>query len=495
MRSLTLPRTNPKLEPGRVDHHLLSWSPDGSGLLLTQNGPYETALVVLDIDTGRLRTLARFLHYIDSPIANWSPDGRFVAVTSTGIQDAMDRFDIIDASTARPVIHRSAESGTWRRRSLARSGRRTAGVCSEPSSAARRGRPRLRPGSSASTSPVAARRSSVRAPPGWCPVSRSPQASCTRRRRPTDTVFCTCTTSPPGTVLRSCRLGRESRLSSRFRVSHNSGYAGSAAGRMRFRGNGVSNQGPPALVLLDEVSSEGARQAAESVQCCRSVRSPAGLRRPVRAFRRQRAWRGLGRHRRGLPGRRGSPRRRPPDRAPRAHRPRRPRARLRPVLRARRGDRAGRARRGRRLRRGRRQRRRRRRRARRRRARGGRGGRAAGPAKELSDELELLEAIRAVATVVPAGSASRTRCSSWPWSRPTRSRASSASSTSPTAAGSASTSAAGRSRCPRERARGRAGGGPRARRVPALRPGRRTRGRCRERSRTSAGSGRTTCSS
>ena len=57
------------------------------------------------------------------------------------------------------------------------------------------------------------------------------------------------------------------------------------------------------------------------------------------------------------------------------------------------------------------------------------------------------------------------------------------------------TSAAGRSRCPRDELAAALAEVVRARRVPLLRPGRRRRGRCPGRSRTSAGSARTTCSS
>jgi hypothetical protein len=112
VRSFALPRTNPSLEKARVYHHLVSWSPDGSRLLLRQDTQYASAVVVVDITSGRVRTLERLFGPggLTDPV--WSPDGRYVALAFGGTQDSNDVFAVIDAASAQPVIHRSVDKGS-----------------------------------------------------------------------------------------------------------------------------------------------------------------------------------------------------------------------------------------------------------------------------------------------------------------------------------------------------------------------------------------------
>ena len=112
VRSFALPQTNPSLERGRVYYHLVSWSPDGSRLLLRQYTQYATAVVVVDINSGRVRTLERLLGPGGLTGLVWSPDGRYVALAFGGTQDSNDVFAVIDAASARPVIHRSVDKGS-----------------------------------------------------------------------------------------------------------------------------------------------------------------------------------------------------------------------------------------------------------------------------------------------------------------------------------------------------------------------------------------------
>lgn len=104
IRSFALPAANPD-QLGPAYHHLLAWSPDGSRLLLLRYNDFgPTAAVVLDVGTSRLRTLAR-LEFCHSPTLAWSPNGRFVALTASTVQDCEYIFSVIDAASARPIIH------------------------------------------------------------------------------------------------------------------------------------------------------------------------------------------------------------------------------------------------------------------------------------------------------------------------------------------------------------------------------------------------------
>ena len=109
VRSFTLPNGNPE-QGARVYHHLSAWSPDGSRLLLLQSNDYgPTAAVVLDIKTGRLRTLAP-LHFCSDPSLAWSPDGRLLALTEQrACQDGPTTFSVIDAASAKPIVQCSED--------------------------------------------------------------------------------------------------------------------------------------------------------------------------------------------------------------------------------------------------------------------------------------------------------------------------------------------------------------------------------------------------
>jgi hypothetical protein len=104
VRSVTLPGTNAE-QGGRAFHKLHSWSPDGSRILLERESEFGlTALAVLDLDTGRLRTLSKISGPGASVSAAWSPEGGFVAFTSSGSHDAQDMFFVIDVPSGRPMI-------------------------------------------------------------------------------------------------------------------------------------------------------------------------------------------------------------------------------------------------------------------------------------------------------------------------------------------------------------------------------------------------------
>ena len=110
MRSVSLPRQSTE-RGDRAYHRLVSWSPNGRRLLLMRSNDYgPTAAVEVDVATGRSRTLAKF-RPCDGPSLAWSPDSRLVALTSSGTQDCDDRFAIIDAASARPVLERSYPKG------------------------------------------------------------------------------------------------------------------------------------------------------------------------------------------------------------------------------------------------------------------------------------------------------------------------------------------------------------------------------------------------
>lgn len=101
IRSFALPRANPHGQ-GRAHHNLISWSPDGSRLLLMRSSDYgPTAVVALNIKTGKLQDLAR-LDGRRSARGAWSPDGRLVALTSDA-HGGEYFFEIINATNARPI--------------------------------------------------------------------------------------------------------------------------------------------------------------------------------------------------------------------------------------------------------------------------------------------------------------------------------------------------------------------------------------------------------
>jgi hypothetical protein len=114
VRSIKLPPT--VRDPERRQYHRpISWSPDGSQLLLERSNMFGTeAVLALDVKTGRLRMLLRLGGSIcDNPRLAWSLDGRFVALTSSGTQDCYDRFAIVNTVTERPVINRRYDKGTF----------------------------------------------------------------------------------------------------------------------------------------------------------------------------------------------------------------------------------------------------------------------------------------------------------------------------------------------------------------------------------------------
>ena len=114
VRSISLPPT--VRDPERRQYHRpISWSPDGSQLLLERSNMFGTeAVLALDVETGRLRMLLRLGGTIcDNPRLAWSLDGRFLALTSSGTQDCSDRFAIVNTVTERPVINRLYDKGAF----------------------------------------------------------------------------------------------------------------------------------------------------------------------------------------------------------------------------------------------------------------------------------------------------------------------------------------------------------------------------------------------
>jgi hypothetical protein len=104
VRSLKLPARNPE-RGGRAYHRLVSWSPDGSRLLLKRmNAYFDTAVLTVDVDTGRVRTLARIEAPQDSPTVTWSPNGRLVVLTSAGFSSRDYSYAVIDVANARPIV-------------------------------------------------------------------------------------------------------------------------------------------------------------------------------------------------------------------------------------------------------------------------------------------------------------------------------------------------------------------------------------------------------
>jgi dipeptidyl aminopeptidase/acylaminoacyl peptidase len=112
LRSLALPRTNASLVAGHVYYHVVSWSPDGSRLLLRQYTEWAPeAVVVVDIASARVRTLEQLSGPGGLTALTWSPDGRYVALAYDGTHDANDLFAVVDARSARTAIRRSVPNG------------------------------------------------------------------------------------------------------------------------------------------------------------------------------------------------------------------------------------------------------------------------------------------------------------------------------------------------------------------------------------------------
>jgi hypothetical protein len=98
--------------PAGLHPRVMSWSPDGSRLLLLQTSEaYEQSVVVLDVRSRRLKTLERLIGPSGAPQLAWSPDGRFVALTSAGRHDADDLLAVVDASTGRQLVRLTAGKG------------------------------------------------------------------------------------------------------------------------------------------------------------------------------------------------------------------------------------------------------------------------------------------------------------------------------------------------------------------------------------------------
>jgi Tol biopolymer transport system component len=104
VRRFGLPRRNPE-RGGQAYHMLVAWSPDGRRVLLVREDEYfDSAVVVLDVSTGALRTLARIEEPHDNPTLSWSPDGKFIAMTSEGRSPKDYAFAVLDASNGKPVV-------------------------------------------------------------------------------------------------------------------------------------------------------------------------------------------------------------------------------------------------------------------------------------------------------------------------------------------------------------------------------------------------------
>ena len=87
---------------------VISWSPDGSRLLLEQTTSFGAGTaIVREISGGKSRRLSEFVG-CDGPRLTWSPNGRFIALVSKGTQDCLDFFDLIDAVRAKTLV-----SGQW----------------------------------------------------------------------------------------------------------------------------------------------------------------------------------------------------------------------------------------------------------------------------------------------------------------------------------------------------------------------------------------------
>ena len=107
VKSFSEPRVDPNSgEP--VATEVISWSPDGSRLLLEQTTSFGAGTaIVREISGGKSRRLSEFVG-CDGPRLTWSPNGRFIALVSKGTQDCLDFFDLIDAVRAKTLV-----SGQW----------------------------------------------------------------------------------------------------------------------------------------------------------------------------------------------------------------------------------------------------------------------------------------------------------------------------------------------------------------------------------------------
>lgn len=102
----------------REVHRLLSWSPDGSRLLLLRQNEYiPTGFVTVDIHSGALRTLASFGHKDEPTSFAWSPNGALLALDENEGWSMHDyTFAVLDVETARPLLQcTSATPCKWGR--------------------------------------------------------------------------------------------------------------------------------------------------------------------------------------------------------------------------------------------------------------------------------------------------------------------------------------------------------------------------------------------
>ena len=110
VRSFSVPNVDPQLG-GKVAHRVISWSPDGSRLLLmrySESG--QSAAVVLEIRSGKWRRVAAFVA-CDGPELEWSPNGRLIALSSHGTQDCLDQFALIDVLNGKTLTSRQWDKG------------------------------------------------------------------------------------------------------------------------------------------------------------------------------------------------------------------------------------------------------------------------------------------------------------------------------------------------------------------------------------------------
>jgi hypothetical protein len=104
VRSFRLPARNPERRE-RAYHRVLSWSPDGSRLLLRRSDPYvDTAVVALDLRTGKLSRLVRIHQHNDVPTVVWSPNSRYVALATEGRSPEDYAFAVIEVASGRAII-------------------------------------------------------------------------------------------------------------------------------------------------------------------------------------------------------------------------------------------------------------------------------------------------------------------------------------------------------------------------------------------------------
>ena len=115
VRTLKLPGRNPE-RGGRAHHRVISWSPDGSRLLLIRRDAYiDTAVVALDLRTGTLRTLDRMGDPHDSPAVAWSPNGRLIALTTgqDGSWGGGYAYAVVEVASGRAIVKCMRECKPW----------------------------------------------------------------------------------------------------------------------------------------------------------------------------------------------------------------------------------------------------------------------------------------------------------------------------------------------------------------------------------------------